>query len=153
MASVGLDKSRKSKTHKHIKFQYFTISFNEELSALYGPLLEMQTEFAKHCVEHILSLFENVKPESKRPRSVLIIGNSMGGLVARGLLLPDNNNQFQMKNLIHTIITQASPHNKPVINLDSSMAKFYNKVNQFWLNKSETALSEVLLASLYGGTR
>ncbi len=80
MASVAADMSRHS-PYKNVKFLYFTISFNEELSALYGPLLTRQTEFTKHCVEHILTLFRDTKPTTKRPKSVLIIGNSMGGLV------------------------------------------------------------------------
>lgn len=112
MASVSIDKSRNGRA---IKFQYFTISFNEELSALYGPLLLRQTEFTKYCVEHILELFKGVKPDVYRPKSVLIIGNSMGGVVSRGLLVPSNkDDQFYKKNYVHTIITQASPHNRPV---------------------------------------
>ena len=33
------------------------------------------------------------------------------------------------------------------------MSDFYEKINSFWLNKSETSLENVVLASLYGGTR
>jgi glycosylphosphatidylinositol deacylase len=116
MASVGIDKSRKSKgPKKNIKFHYFTISFNEELSALYGPILMRQTEFTKICIQHILGLFKNVQPLVKRPTSVLVIGNSMGGVVSRGLMVPMNqDDDFYQKKLIHTIITQATPHLRPV---------------------------------------
>ena len=153
MASIGLEKSRKTKYQKrNIKFLYFAISYNEEFSALYGPLLEIQGKFAKLCIEHILSLFENVKPEHKRPKTVLLIGNSMGGVVTRGIFLPSDDN-FSKKNLVHTIITQATPHVHPVVNFDSSFSEYYDKVNKFWLNKSEESLNNVVIASLYGGTR
>ena len=74
-----------------------------------------QTEFTKYCIEHILMLFHDIRPVSKRPKSVLIIGNSMGGLVSRGLMVPLNeNDKFSQKNYVNTIITQASPHRRPV---------------------------------------
>jgi len=80
MASVAAEKSRHP-PHQNVKFKFFTISFNEELSALYGPLLSRQTEYAQHCVKHIMTLFRDISPPIYRPKSVLIIGNSMGGLV------------------------------------------------------------------------
>jgi glycosylphosphatidylinositol deacylase len=153
IASVALDKSLKKKyEQRKVKFLYFTISFNEELTGMYGPLLEIQTKFVKFSIEHILSFFKNVKPDTKRPKTVVLIGNSMGGIIARSIFLPGNDN-FREKQLVHTIITQSSPHNQPVINIDPQMWNYYEKANNFWLNKSETSLKNVVLASLYGGTR
>ncbi len=86
LASIASFKTLKSK-YSRVRFHYFTIDFNEELSALYGPILITQTEYTKHCIKHILGLFNGVKPDEKRPKSVLIVGNSMGGLIARGLFL------------------------------------------------------------------
>ena len=153
IASVALDKSLKKKyKQQNTKFLYFTISFNEELTAMHGPLLEMQTEFVKFAIEHILTFFKNVRPEFKRPKSVVLIGNSMGGIITRGIFLPSEDN-FYKKNLVHTIITQSTPHNQPVISIDYQMASYYERVNKFWLNKSQHGLKNVVLASLYGGTR
>lgn len=88
LASIASHKALKSKySSRKVRFHYFTISFNEELSALYGPILSAQTEYTKHCIKHILGLFSGIKPEEKRPKSVLIVGNSMGGVIARGLFL------------------------------------------------------------------
>ena len=145
IASVALDKSKRK---PGTEFNFYTISFNEELTALYGPLLKLQTEYARHSIEHILSLYEGVV-ENKRPKSVLVLGNSMGGVISRGLLV-DNN--FNKKKLVHTIITQSTPHNRPVISIDSDIKKYYDDVNQFWLNKSEN-IEHVVLVSTYGGTR
>lgn len=48
------------------------------------------------------------------PRSVVLVGHSMGGVVARALYtLPRFN-----PNLVDLIITQASPHLAPVLALD-----------------------------------
>jgi GPI inositol-deacylase len=153
IASVALDKSLKKKyEQRNVKFLYFTISFNEELTAMYGPLLEIQANFVKFSIEHILTFFKNVKPEIKRPKTVVLIGNSMGGIIVRSIFLPSKDN-FHKKNLVHTIITQSSPHNHPVIYIDAHMSNYYEKVNNFWLNQSETSLKNVVLASLYGGTR
>lgn len=88
LASIASNKALKTKySRRGIRFHYFTISFNEELSALYGPILSAQTEYAKHSIKHILGLFSGIKPEEKRPKSVLVVGNSMGGVIARGLFV------------------------------------------------------------------
>ena len=153
LASVGLEKSRKEKYSKRgVKFHYFTISFNEELSALYGPLLDLQTEYSQHCIRHIMRLFSAVKPESKRPKSVLVVGNSMGGVIARGLLVPKDSGD-DVGSLVNTIITQATPHNRPVLSTDSFIAGYYDRVNRFWLNESEIRLDKVVIASSHGGPR
>jgi glycosylphosphatidylinositol deacylase len=174
IASVALAKSFKK--HEN-RFLFFTISFNEELNAIYGklnliifliannpmnifdlicligPLLKLQTEYTRHCIEHILKLFKRM-PEFERPKSVLMIGNSMGGVISRGVLTPfDENDKFPEKKLVHTIITQSTPHIRPVIPIDSALDEYYNKVNQYWLNKSSTLLENVILVSTYGGTR
>jgi len=74
--------------------------------------------------------------------------------VSRGLLVPSNKDDtFHKKNYVHTIITQSSPHNRPVTSIDKPLADFYERINAFWLNKSEISLNNVVLASLYGGTR
>ena len=158
MASVGLDKSRTHHSHQppSVTFLYFTISFNEELSALYGPLLDMQTRYVRLCVKHILGLFGGVRPLERRPTSVLLIGNSMGGMVARAIFVPhDKQQQQQQQQRVHTIITKSTPHRRPVLNVDAHMNTFYARTNAHWLNTSASvsSLDNVLLASLYGGKR
>ncbi len=81
LASISVDKTRTNKFNSHIRFHYFTMSFNEEPSALYGPVLDKQTQFTKECIKHILKLFSKVKPKNKKPEKVLLIGNSMGYLL------------------------------------------------------------------------
>lgn len=152
LASVAAYKGLKAKYAKrNIRLHFFTVYFNEELSGLYGPVLDMQTNYVKHCIKHIMSLFQHIQPEQKRPTNVLIVGNSMGGVVARGLFSPSDQVDFD-PSVVNTIITQATPHLRPVVNVDYRMAAYYERINSIWLNKTR-ALDDVLLVSLYGGNR
>jgi glycosylphosphatidylinositol deacylase len=54
---------------------------------------------------------------------------------------------------VNTIITQATPHQRPVVNLDKKMSDYYDRVNRYWLNKNHTGVDHVVLVSLYGGVR
>lgn len=58
------------------QLDYFSIDFNEELSALFGGVLQQQTEFVAHAIRKILSLY-------KTERTIVLVGNSIGGLLAR----------------------------------------------------------------------
>lgn len=58
------------------QLDYFSIDFNEELSALFGGVLQQQTEFVAHAIRTILSLY-------KTKRTIVLVGNSIGGLLAR----------------------------------------------------------------------
>ena len=58
------------------QLDYFSIDFNEELSALFGGVLEQQTEFVAYAIQTILSLY-------KTDRQIILVGNSIGGLLCR----------------------------------------------------------------------
>ena len=70
-----------------------------------------------------------------------------GGLIARGLFALPN---FDA-DLVHTIITQATPHQNAVINLDQEINAFYTKVNkvrtQFWCGSNPHYNNPSYLAS------
>lgn len=57
------------------KLDYFSIDFNEEISALFGGVLDQQMEFVRHSIERILKLY-------KKPRTIILVGNSIGGLLS-----------------------------------------------------------------------
>jgi GPI inositol-deacylase len=63
-------------TDKNIRLDFFSIDFNEELSALFGGVLDQQTEFVAHSIQTILSLY-------KTKKTIILVGNSIGGLLAR----------------------------------------------------------------------
>jgi glycosylphosphatidylinositol deacylase len=61
---------------KNNQLDYFSIDFNEELSALFGGVLEQQTEFVAYAIQTILSLY-------KTNKTIILVGNSIGGLLTR----------------------------------------------------------------------
>ncbi|XP_033612172.1 GPI inositol-deacylase [Fukomys damarensis] len=124
VGSIALRKAEDIDFKYH--FDFFSVNFNEELVALYGGSLQKQTKFVHECIKAILKLYNG---QEFAPKSVAIIGHSMGGLVARALLTLKNFKQ----ELINLLITQATPHVAPVMPLDRFITDFYMTVNNYWI--------------------
>ncbi|XP_058888456.1 GPI inositol-deacylase isoform X1 [Acipenser ruthenus] len=143
LGSVALRKAENMDSRFHLNV--FTVNFNEELVALYGGSLQRQTKFIHECIRAILKLY---KDQAAPPSSVAVVGHSMGGIVARALFtLPKFNHR-----LISLIITQATPHQGPVLPLDSDLLDFYATVNQHWSERAQE-LRNVTVLSVGGGFR
>ncbi|XP_032385894.1 GPI inositol-deacylase isoform X2 [Etheostoma spectabile] len=143
LGSVALRKAENMEGGLH--FNVFTVDFNEELVALYGGSLLRQTHFLHESIKAILRLYKHLKTP---PQSVVLVGHSMGGVVARALFtLPRFNT-----NLVSLIITQASPHLAPVLALDPYLLDFYSAVRQKWVNHAKK-LRNVTVLSVGGGYR
>ncbi|KAF9399747.1 GPI inositol deacylase [Mortierella sp. AD011] len=87
-----------------------------------------------------------------RPTSVLIIGHSMGGIVARTLFTMDN----FIPGSINTILTIASPHMVPPLALDYTVTSIYDMIEEFWIRGYDTPhgmLANVSLVSIMGGNQ
>ena len=146
LGSVALRKTEGMSFH----FNYFAVDFNEELSALKGDYLANQTRFVHECLKIILGLNEDSVPSAHK--SVIVIGHSMGGIIATGLFALKD---FQ-PSIIHTIITLATPHLEPAFLVDAKIAKYYEQVRQFWKMQSANSSSvvkNVVVASIGGGSR
>ncbi|XP_053184694.1 GPI inositol-deacylase [Scomber japonicus] len=143
LGSVALRKAENMEGGLH--FNVFTVDFNEELVALYGGSLLRQTHFLHESIKAILKLYKHLKAP---PQSVVLVGHSMGGVVARALYtLPRFNT-----NLVSLIITQASPHLAPVLALDPYLLDFYSAVRQKWVSQAKK-LRNVTVLSVGGGYR
>ncbi|XP_057660044.1 GPI inositol-deacylase isoform X1 [Diorhabda carinulata] len=116
LSSIALRKWLNSKTSFH--FDYFTVDLNEEYSGLYGPLLFDQLQYIKASLLRILELYGN---QQHPPETVVVIGHSMGGIIAMRLI-----SELQHSGLIPILITLASPLNRPLLNLDFHMNQFYD---------------------------
>ncbi|XP_045535569.1 GPI inositol-deacylase [Papilio machaon] len=146
LASVALRKAISKGYDYH--FDFFTISYNEELSAFSGSVLEGQSEFAAMSVSQILCLYKSNKSV---PTSVIIIGHSMGGLIAKSLL-----SHPITINSVNIIITLASPLHVPVVNFDIIMNNFYNKLECQWkscISNDEDLKQKKMIISFGSGPR
>lgn len=141
-------------------FDFFTINFNEDLSAFHGQTLFDQAEYVNEAVAYILSLYHDSNrlrrdPSLPDPSSVILIGHSMGGIVARTVLVTP---KYQA-NSVNTIITMSTPHARAPVTFDSDIVSLYNQVNDYWresyLQKwaRNNPLYHTTLISIAGGGR
>ncbi|KAF5393191.1 hypothetical protein D9757_001207 [Collybiopsis confluens] len=90
---------------------FFAVDFNEDLSAFHGPTLQSQTEYCARAVSYILSLYP-------ADTTIIIMGHSMGGVVATSLL-PSKD--------IAAIITMSTPHTLPPARFDQRVNEIYER--------------------------
>ncbi|KAK5175490.1 GPI inositol deacylase [Saxophila tyrrhenica] len=137
---------------------FFTVDFNEELTAFHGQTMLDQAEYLNEAVAYILALYHNPQmslrePGLPDPKSVIILGHSMGGVVARTMLRMPN---YQEKS-INTIVTLSAPHARPPVSFDAAMVAAYQDINTFWResyfagSSDDNPLADVTLVSVAGG--
>ena len=137
---------------------FFTADFNEDITAFHGQTLMDQAEYLNEAVAYILSLY--VDPQRPRrdpglpdPTSVIIVGHSMGGIVARAMLTMPN----YQANSINTIVTLSTPHARPPVSFDADIVSIYSKINNYWRQAysqkwaNDNPLWHVTLVSIAGG--
>ncbi|XP_073945393.1 GPI inositol-deacylase isoform X2 [Choristoneura fumiferana] len=148
LASVAL---RMALSHGYeFHFDFFTVNYNEELSGLYGGVLLRQTRFAAACVSRILSLYKMNKYTKSVPTTVILIGHSMGGLIAKRLLAyPSTMNSTNIS------IALAAPLSAPVVNFDSTIDDYYTLMEADWmkLNSNPEVKNKKMLISFGSGAR
>lgn len=139
---------------------FFTLDFNEDLSAFHGQTIIDQAEYVNEAVAYILSLYHDAEKTMRDaklpdPSSVILIGHSMGGIVARTVLVTPN----YQSNSVNTIITMSTPHARPPVSFDADMVHLYQQINDYWrasyLEKwaSNNPLWHTTLISIAGGGR
>ena len=137
---------------------FFTIDFNEDFTAFHGQTLLDQAEYLNEAIRYILSLYLDPRISERSadladPTSVIVLGHSMGGIVARTMLIMPN----YQSNSINTIITMSAPHARPPVSFDSQIVKTYQDINDYWRNAysqqwaNNNPLWHVTLISIAGG--
>jgi len=137
---------------------FFTVDFNEDFTAFHGQTLLDQAEYVNEAIRYILSLYLDPQnsdrdPNLPDPSSVIIVGHSMGGIVARAAFVMPN---FQPHS-INTIVTMSAPHARPPVTFDPLIVKIYQDINEHWRHayskepSAENSLSGVTLVSIAGG--
>jgi glycosylphosphatidylinositol deacylase len=137
---------------------FFTVDFNEEFTAFHGQAILDQAEYLNEAVAYILSLYHDPRRSARDadlpdPTSVIILGHSMGGIVARTMLVMPN----YQSNSINTIITMAAPHARPPVSFDAEIVNIYKDINTYWRQAysqkwaNNNPLWHVTLLSIAGG--
>lgn len=138
---------------------FFTVDFNEDFTAFHGQTLIDQAEYLNEAIRYILSLYLDPRMTSRDaelpdPTSVMVVGHSMGGIVARTMLIMPN---YQAHS-INTIITMSAPHARPPVSFDSEIVRVYDEINEYWRKAyaqrwaNNNPLWHVTLISIAGGS-
>lgn len=139
---------------------FFMVDFNEDMAAFHGQTLLDQAEYVNEAISYVLSLYHDPRrsrrdPELPDPSSVILIGHSMGGIVARTTLTMAN----YQANSVNTIITMSAPHAKPPVSFESDIIHTYKQINDYWREAysqtwaNNNPLWHVTLISIAGGSR
>jgi glycosylphosphatidylinositol deacylase len=136
---------------------FFSVDFNEDFTAFHGQTLLDQAEYLNDAITFILSLYhtpgrfqrDSTLPD---PTSVIIVGHSMGGIVARTMITMPN----YQSNSINTIVTIAAPHARPPISFDGDIVRIYKGINDYWRDAYaqqavDNPLRHATLISIAGG--
>ena len=137
---------------------FFAADFNEDITAFHGQTLLDQAEYLNEAVAYILSLYPDPRRSRRElgmpdPCSVILVGHSMGGVVARAMLALPN----YQSNSVNTIITMSAPHARPPVSFDSDIVRAYKMANDYWRQAHskprarDNPLEHVTLLSIAGG--
>lgn len=140
---------------------HIPVDFHEEFSALHGQSILEQAEYLNDAIDYILKLYPQTRKADTiklpDPTSVIIIGHSMGGIVARTMFTMNN----YQHGTINTIITMSTPHMLPPVPFDWKISQLYDDINQFWQEgfsqhtedkHQVSSLRDISIVSLAGGT-
>ncbi|KAJ1900593.1 GPI inositol deacylase [Kickxella alabastrina] len=139
-----------------VGYDFFSVGLNEEFTALHGYSIMEQADFINDAIRYILSLYPGTRSKyrlSKKhtfalPTSVIIVGHSMGGVVARTAFTLSNH----IVGSVQAIFTLATPHNNPTASLEYYVDKVYTDINRFWRHGFQNGtLDNVSLVSIAGG--
>ncbi|KAG6557641.1 hypothetical protein Mapa_000922 [Marchantia paleacea] len=153
------------------KLDWFTVDLEGEHSAMDGRILEEHTDYVVQAINRILDRYkESMEARSLQtkdtgeflPKSVILVGHSMGGFVARAAVVHPQ----LRKGAVETIVTLSSPHLLAPLPLQPSLGHFFTRVNDAWRKGYETPrtrtgrkrnaeplLSRVVVVSVFGGTQ
>ncbi|KAJ1946706.1 GPI inositol deacylase [Kickxella alabastrina] len=139
-----------------VGYDFFSVGLNEEFTALHGYSIMEQADFINDAIRYILSLYPGTRSKYRLsekqtfalPTSVIIVGHSMGGVVARTAFTLSNH----IVGSVQAIFTLATPHNNPTASLEYYVDKVYTDINRFWRHGFQNGtLDNVSLVSIAGG--
>lgn len=147
---------------------WFAVDLEGEHSAMDGRILEEHAEYVVYAVHRILDQYkesydmrnkEGAADSGSLPTSVILVGHSMGGFVARAVVIHPQ----LRKSAVETVLTLSTPHQSPPLALQPSLGHYYTQVNNEWRKGykarisragrylSGPSLSNVVVVSISGG--
>ncbi|KAJ9153524.1 hypothetical protein P3X46_026952 [Hevea brasiliensis] len=154
--------------HYASRLDWFAVDLEGEHSAMDGRILEEHTEYVVYAIHKILDQYRESRDARERegavisgslPKSVILVGHSMGGFVARAAII----HPHLRKLAVETILTLSTPHQSPPVALQPSLGHYFKRVNQEWRKRyevqttrtgryvSDPLLSHVVVVSISGG--
>ncbi|PPR02655.1 hypothetical protein CVT24_002138 [Panaeolus cyanescens] len=103
----------------------YAVEFNEDFSAFHGSTLESQVSYTSKAISFILATY----PAGTK---VVVMGHSMGGIVATSLLPSEQ---------ISEVITMSTPHTLPPARFDSRVDALYTRLQGTLLQDPTPILS------------
>ncbi|KAM2858372.1 hypothetical protein COP2_023920 [Malus domestica] len=118
------------------RLDWFTVDLEGEHSAMDSAILEEHAEYVVNSIHRILDQYKESYEARQRegatsgssPKSVILVGHSMGGFVARAAVT----HQRLRKSAVETIVTLSSPHQYPPVALQPSLGHYFEQVNDEW---------------------
>ncbi|WJX75839.1 hypothetical protein P8452_59329 [Trifolium repens] len=150
------------------RLDWFAVDLEGEHSAMDGAILAEHAEYVVYAIHKILDQYKVSYDARTRegaaassgslPKSVILVGHSMGGFVARAAVI----HPHLRKSAVQTILTLSTPHQSPPVALQPSLGHYFARVNSEWREAykpqttntgrfvSSPALSDVVVVSISG---
>ncbi|KAL5057400.1 hypothetical protein RYX36_029004 [Vicia faba] len=149
------------------RLDWFAVDLEGEHSAMDGAILEEHTEYVVYAIHKVLDQYkvsydartkEGAANSGSLPKSVILVGHSMGGFVARAAVI----HPHLRKSVVQTVLTLSTPHQSPPVALQPSLGHYFARVNSEWREGYEVqttntgkfvsspVLSDVVVVSISG---
>lgn len=109
------------------QLQWYAADFRQERSALDGTLLDRQTAFVVNCLRWLRAKHAD-QQSGGPPWRVILVGHSMGGIVARAALAAVAAEPGFDAAEVLAVVTLASPHQRSPAHLQPALARFYRRM-------------------------
>lgn len=119
------------------RLDWFAVDLEGEHSAMDGAILEEHTEYVVYAIHKVLDQYkvsydartkEGAANSGNLPKSVILVGHSMGGFVARAAVV----HPHLRKSAVETVLTLSTPHQSPPVALQPSLGNYFARVNSEW---------------------
>ncbi|RZC08975.1 GPI inositol-deacylase, partial [Glycine soja] len=126
------------------RLDWFAVNLEGEHSAMDGAILEEHTEYVVYAIHKIWDQYkvsydagtrESVAVSGSLPKSVILVGHSMGGFVAKAAIIHPR----LRKSAVETVLTLSTPHQyvyfqlSPPVALQASLGHYFARANSEWI--------------------